>query len=89
MDLFCYISFLSLLCCRVCVVTCWERADLLALLCVAFCSVFVTFPIGVPGQVCDTGLYRFLIFAFLFTLMRRAHINCSKMSFSREKAYFL
>ena len=29
------------------VITCWERADLLALL----CCVFVTFPYGVPGQV--------------------------------------
>ena len=32
------------------VVTCWERTDLLALLCVTF-SCFVTFPCGVPGQV--------------------------------------
>ena len=29
------------------VVTCWERADLLALLCVTFFCVFVTFPCGV------------------------------------------
>ena len=33
------------------VVTCWERADLLALLCVMFSCVFVTFPYGVLGQV--------------------------------------
>ena len=31
-------------------VTCWERAGLLALLCLIFC-VFVTFPCGVLGQV--------------------------------------
>ena len=34
------------------VVTCWERADLLALLYVMFSCVFVTFPYGVLGQVC-------------------------------------
>ena len=33
------------------VITCWERADLLTLLCVMFPCVFVTFPYGVPGQV--------------------------------------
>ena len=33
------------------VVTYWERADLLALLCVMFTCVFVTFPYGVLGQV--------------------------------------
>ena len=32
------------------VVTCWERADLLALLCVMF-SCFLTFPYGVLGHV--------------------------------------
>ena len=33
------------------VVTCWERADLLALLCVMFSCDFVTFPYGVLDQV--------------------------------------
>ena len=33
------------------VITCWERADLLALLCVMFLCVFVSFPFGVSGQV--------------------------------------
>ena len=33
-------------------VTCWERADLLAaFVCVAFSCAFVTFPYGVLGQV--------------------------------------
>ena len=32
------------------VVTCWERADLLAFLCVMFYCVFVTFPYSVLGQ---------------------------------------
>ena len=33
------------------VITCWERADLLALLFVTFCCVFVIFPYGVLIQV--------------------------------------
>ena len=33
------------------VVICWKRADLLALLCVMFSCVFVTFAYGVLGQV--------------------------------------
>ena len=32
-------------------VTCWERADVLALLYVMFYCIFVTFPCGVLGQV--------------------------------------
>ena len=41
--------FLSV-CCSF-VVTCWESADLKALLCVMFYCDFVTFPCGVLGQV--------------------------------------
>ena len=49
MDLLCFCSVLCLLglCASVymCfVVTCWERADLLALVCGVFCE-FVTFPL--------------------------------------------
>ena len=40
--------FLSVHCCLV--VTCWDRADLLALVCNVYC-IFVTFPCGVLGQV--------------------------------------
>ena len=36
--------------CRL-VITCWERADLLASLFVMFSCVFVTFPYDVLGQV--------------------------------------
>ena len=36
-------AFAAVHCCLV--VTCWERADLLALVCDAYCS-FVTFPCG-------------------------------------------
>ena len=43
-------AFLSVYCSLV-VVSCWERANLLALLCVMFSHVFVTFSYGVLGQV--------------------------------------
>ena len=32
------------------VITCWKRANLLAILCVMFPCVSVTFPLGVSGQ---------------------------------------
>ena len=41
-------AFASVHCCLV--VTCWERADLLALLGDVYC-IFVTFPCGILGQV--------------------------------------
>ena len=47
------------------VVTCWEMADLLALVC-GVCCEFVTFPL-VSWVRCGTYLYRFLIFAPLLT----------------------
>ena len=52
MFLFCLVFAISL-CASVymCfVVTCWERADLLALVCGVYCE-FVTFPFGILGQV--------------------------------------
>ena len=49
-------------------VTCWERADLLALVC-GVCCEFVTFPL-VSWVRCGTWLYRFLIFAPLLTLLQ-------------------
>ena len=52
------------------VVTCWERTNLLALVCgVRF--AFVTFLL-VSWVRCGTSLYRFLIFAPLLTLGRSA-----------------
>ena len=42
-------AFLSVHC--ILVVTCWERADLLALLDMMFSCVFVTFPCDVLGKV--------------------------------------
>ena len=47
------------------VVTCWERANLLALVC-GVCCEFVTFPL-VSWVRCGTWLYRFLTFAPLLT----------------------
>ena len=54
MDNFCFLfcvchAFLSVHCSLV--VTCWDRAYRLALLCVMFNFVFVTFPCGVLGQL--------------------------------------
>ena len=52
MFLFCLVFAMSL-CASVylCfVVTCWEKADLLALVC-GVCCEFVTFPFGILGQV--------------------------------------
>ena len=43
-------AFASVHCCFE--VTCWERADLFALLGHVYC-VFVTFPCGILGQVWD------------------------------------
>ena len=60
----CYVLCASVYMCFV--VTCWERADLLALVCGVFCE-FVTFPL-VSWVRCGTWLYRFLIFATLLTV---------------------
>ena len=61
----CYVLCASVYMCFL--VTCWERADLLALVCGVFCE-FVTFPL-VSWVRCGTWLYRFLIFAPLLTFM--------------------
>ena len=44
-----YYTALSVTCSLV--ITCWEKADLLALLCLMIPCVFVTFPYGVLSQV--------------------------------------
>ena len=70
MLLFCLVFAMSL-CASVymCfVVTCWERADLLALVCGAY-SESVTFLL-VSWVRCGTWLYWFLIFAPLLTFIR-------------------
>ena len=63
----CYVLCASVYMCFV--VTCWERADLLALVCGVFCE-FVTFPL-VSWVRCGTWLYRFLIFAPLLTYITK------------------
>ena len=76
MFLFCLVFAMSL-CASVfmCfVVTCWERADLLALVCGVYCE-FVTFPL-VSWVRCGTWLYRFLIFALLLTVMMSLPYFC-------------
>ena len=51
----CFLCFLSVHCCLV--VTCWERADIVALVGDAYC-IFVTFPCGILRQM------RYLIVSF-------------------------
>ena len=75
----CYVLCASVYMCFV--VTCWERADLLALVCGVFCE-FVTFPL-VSWVRCGTWLYRFLIFAPLLTFICRE--QCIKIISSRKK----
>ena len=65
------------------VITCWEGADLLVLLCVMFSCVFVTFPYSFLGQVwylivsipnrCLLSYLLEKLFLFLFFL---SHISC-------------
>ena len=47
----CFTFVFLILSCRFLVITCLERTDILALLCMMFLCVFVTFPYGVSGQV--------------------------------------
>ena len=50
--LFCYLLFIFIFAILSCLVmTCWERANCLTLLCGVFSNAFVTFPYGIPGQV--------------------------------------
>ena len=81
----CYVLCASVYMCFV--VTCWERADLLALVCGVFCE-FVTFPL-VSWVRCGTWLYRFLIFAPLLTLTE-GNVNwIQKIQLRRYKVRFL
>ena len=68
------------------VVTCWERADLLALVCGVYCE-FVTFPL-VSWVRCGTWLYRFLIFAPLPTLKRNMFTS-KNIKLFYSSTYFL
>ena len=59
------------------VITCWERTDLLALLCLMFPCVFVTFPYGVTGQlwylIVSNPDLCFLLYFICITLYRHFH----------------
>ena len=88
MFLFCLVFAMSL-CASVymCfVVTCWERTDLLALVCGVYCE-YVTFPL-VSWVRCGTRLYRFLIFAPLLTFITIAHELAKNLQY-RKRIYFL
>ena len=88
MFLFCLV-FAMFLCASVymCfVVTCWERADLLALVCGVFCE-FVTLPL-VSWVRCGTRLYRFLIFAPLLTLYAHAYSCLQMTTYVANNMYF-
>ena len=71
MERFCDMCFVSL-CYTVMsvpfslMITCWEKADLLALLYVMF-NEFLSLSHMVSWVMCGIGLYRFLIFAFFLT----------------------
>ena len=56
------------------VVTCWERANLLARLCDVFLC-FCHFSMWCPGSIWYL-LYQFLIFAFFLSLRSLSHPNC-------------
>ena len=96
-----YVFVLSCVCYVLCasgymcfVVTCWERADLLALVCGVYCE-FVTFQL-VSWVRFDTWLYRFLNFAPLLTLhdfiskINNCHDTIkSTFNYSNQEAFFL
>ena len=85
MFLFCLVFAMSL-CASVymCfVVTCWERADLLALVCGVYCES-VTFPL-VSWVRCGTWLYRFLIFAPLLTSKWCSVSSLTLIEYSSDK----
>ena len=70
-------------------VTCWERANLLILLCVIFYCVFIFFVLScvVSWVMCGICLYRILIFAPLLTLSITKVIVSSKIYDKRD--YFI
>ena len=82
----CYVLCASVYMCFV--VTCWERADLLALVCGVFCE-FGTFPL-VSWVRCGTWLYRFLIFATLLTfkILAPARFMQFLANFENSFSYF-
>ena len=80
--------FLSVPCSLV--VTCWERADLLALLCgMCFC-VYVIFPCDVPGQVwylivSIPDICLLLYFDYQHHMIRLGHRNLSQFFWRKSR----
>ena len=66
-------AFASVHCCLV--VTCWERADLLALVCDVYCG-FVTFPCGILGQVWYLIVLIRIFAVFLTLTIQTFHLKC-------------
>ena len=69
-------AFASVHCCIV--VTCWERADLLALVGDVY-GIFVTFPCGIQGQVWFDYIVSFSLLPFYISL--HLQLNHRKESF--------
>ena len=66
-------------CCLV--VTCWERAALLALVSIVYC-IFYYFPMWYSWVRCGTWLYHFLIFAVFLTLYFLLFFKVHDMEFA-------
>ena len=63
------------------VVTCWERADILAHFCDVYCEV-VTFPL-VSWVRCGAWLYRFLIFVLFLTFIDTLEYQIEKKKWKK------
>ena len=78
-------AFASVHCCQV--VTCWERADLLALVGDVYC-IYVTFPCGIQGHMWYS-IVSFPIFAvFLTFIMVHFHMHVDRISMDLPIFYF-
>ena len=66
------------------VITCWERADLLALLHVMFSCVFITFPYGVVGQV-----WYLIVWIPVFCLLPSFMKACKPLNFKFYVLYVI
>ena len=72
------------------VVTCWERTELLTLLCVMFYCVFVTFPCGVLDQVwCLIVSIPDLCLLSYFYMIKKKHIVMFDLYIHILSAHFL
>ena len=77
-------AFASVHCCIV--LTCWERANLLALVGDVYC-IFLLLSHVVPWVRCGTRLYRFPIFAVFLTFTRT--LSMQDLTGIFEMTYFV